>query len=103
MVYGCTHDEEVPLDVQGDYTLVISTAANRPSNTTAACGVIWLPAGPTAQTVVILRNMLPAPEFANAIQNATQGTELQTMGPSYPNGRYYTVSAFEQTGCNVSR
>ena len=103
VVYGCVHDDEVPLDDQGDYRVVISTAANRPANATRDCGVVWLPAGPTAQTVAILRNMLPAPEFANAIQNATQGTELQTMGPYYPSGRYFTVGAFEQTGCNVSR
>jgi hypothetical protein len=97
MVYACAHD------ARGDYTLVISTAANRPSNATAACGVVWLPAGPTPQTLLILRNMLPAPEFANAIQNAAQGTELQTMGAFYPVGQYYArVSDFEQTGCNAS-
>jgi hypothetical protein len=102
VVYGCAHDDEVPLDSQGNYRLVVSTAANRPTNATMGCGVIWLPVGPTPQAVVILRNMLPAPEFANAIQNATQGTELQTLGSYYPVGRYYSVSAFEQTGCNAS-
>ena len=46
--------------------------------------------------------MLPAPDFANAIQNATQGTESQTMGPYYPMGRYFAhVSEFEHTGCNT--
>jgi hypothetical protein len=104
LVYGCAHDDEVPLDAQGGYTLVISTAPNRPKNATTGCGVVWLPVGPAPQAVVILRNMLPAPDFANAIQNATQGTERQTMGPYYPAGRYYpTVSAFEETGCNVGR
>jgi hypothetical protein len=103
VVYGCAHDDEVPLDAQGNYTLVISTAANRPRNATMGCGVVWLPTGPTPQAVVILRNMLPAPDFTNAIQNSKQGTELQTMGPYYPVGRYYTVSAFEATGCNQSR
>jgi hypothetical protein len=103
MVYGCAHDDQVLLDADADYTLVISSAANRPTNATPACGVVWLPAGPTPQTVVILRNMLPAPDFANAIQNATQGTELQTMGPYYPVGQYYAhVSDFEQTGCRPS-
>jgi hypothetical protein len=100
LVYGCAHDDEVPLGARRTYRVVISTAANRPSNATAACGITWLPSGPTPQTVVILRNMLPAPSFANATQNARQGTEQQTMGPYYPVGRYYpTVSAFEQTGC----
>jgi hypothetical protein len=99
LVYGCAHDDEVPLH-RRQYRIVISTAANRPSNATASCGVTWLPAGPTPQTVVILRNMLPDPGFSGAIQNARQGTEQQTMGAYYPVGRYYpTVSAFEQTGC----
>jgi hypothetical protein len=103
LVYGCAHDDEVPLDAHGDYTLVVSTAANRPSNATIGCGVIWLPVGPAPQAVVILRNMLPAPDFANAIQRATQGTEPQTLGPYYPVGRYYGQrSAFEATGCNTS-
>ena len=101
-MYGCAHDDQVPLDAAGDYTLVISTAANRPANATMGCGAIWLPVGPAPQAVVILRNMLPAPDFANAIQNATQGSELQTMGPYYPVGRYFAhVSEFEGTGCNT--
>jgi hypothetical protein len=99
LVYGCAHDDEVPL-AHHDYRLVISTAANRPKNASARCGVTWLPTGPTPQTVLILRNMLPARDFANAIQNARQGTEQQTMGAFYPVGRYYpTVAAFEKTGC----
>ena len=102
VVYGCAHDDQVPLDAAGEYTVVISTAANRPANATMGCGAVWLPVGPAPQAVVILRNMLPAPDFANAIQNATQGTESQTMGPYYPMGRYFAhVSEFEHTGCNT--
>jgi hypothetical protein len=101
VVYGCAHDDEVPLASHRSYRFVISTAANRPRNANAGCGVTWLPTGPTPQAVVILRNMLPAAGFANAIQNATQGTEVQTLGPYYPLARYYpSVSAFEATGCH---
>jgi hypothetical protein len=63
--------------------------------------VAWLPAGPTPHSIVILRNMLPAPDFANAIQRAKQGSERQTLGPYYPTGAYYQqVSDFERLGCH---
>jgi len=101
MFYDCVRDDQVPLDSAGDYTIAISTAANRPANATAACGIAWLPAGPLPQTVLILRNMLPAPDFAGAVQRTTPGTERATMGDYYPIGRYYaTVADFERTGCH---
>ncbi len=100
MYYACVRDDQVPLDRSGDYTVVISTRANRPSNATAACGYTWLPAGPAPQAVLILRNMLPAPSFKQAIQRATPGTERQVMGPYYPQGTYYSsVAAFKKQGC----
>jgi hypothetical protein len=103
MFYDCVRDDHVPLDSQGDYTIVVSTAANRPANATAACGVAWLPAGPLPQTVLILRNMLPAPGFSAAVQHAAPGTERATMGPYYPVGRYYaSVADFERRGCPAS-
>jgi hypothetical protein len=44
--------------------------------------------------------MLPAPTFAQAIQNAEPGSEAETMGPYFPGGRYYATTAdFERTGC----
>lgn len=101
MYYACVRDDQVPRDRRGYYTVVISTAANRPSNARAACGYTWLPAGPAPQTVLILRNMLPAPGFKHAIQDVTAGVnERQVMGPYYPQGRYYSsVAEFEQRGC----
>lgn len=99
--YGCLVDEDMPVDANGDFTLVVSPAAARPSNATTACGVGWLPDGPDLQGILIMRNMLPDPSFAEAIQNATPGTEAQTLGPYYPTGRYYAnAAAYEQTGCH---
>jgi hypothetical protein len=101
MYYDCVNDDAVAVDANSVYTVAISTAANRPANATTACGVTWLPAGPTPQSIVILRNMLPAPDFPNAIQRAKQGTERQTLGPYYPSGTYYQqVSDFERLGCH---
>jgi hypothetical protein len=99
--YGCAVDEDVAVDKDGYFTVAISTAANRPANAVPQCGVAWLPWGPDPKGIVFLRNMLPSADFDQAVQNATPGTEQQTMGEYYPVGRYYsTPSDFEQqVGC----
>jgi hypothetical protein len=102
--FGCAHDEQIPLDRHGYYTIVISTAAARPSNATLACGVAWIPAGPLKRTELLMRNMLPSPGFKQAIQNVRVGHEQQDMGAYYPAGRYYASALdFEHTGCGGSR
>ncbi len=90
---GCVKDDDVTLDSQGYFTIVISTASNKPA--TAACpGIKWLPKGPTPSAPVILRNMLPDPAFAQAIQKIpAQGQEQATLGPYYPNGYYFDHAA----------
>jgi hypothetical protein len=101
MTYNCLVDKDIPLHRHRRFTLAISTAAARPANATARCGVAWLPAGPPGQTVVILRNMLPSPRFKRAIQNVQPGHEKPMMGRYYPNGHYYkTTGAFERLGCH---
>lgn len=101
MYYACVRDDQVRLDRHGYYTLVISTAANRPHNATAACGYTWLPTGPSPQAILILRNMLPSPRFIHAIQSASPGHERQVLGAYYPVGRYFAqVSDFERLGCH---
>jgi len=86
---GCVKDDDVTLDANGDYTIVISTEANRPQTANPSCGIEWLPKGPLPSAPIILRNMLPDPSFTQAIQNATQGTEVSTLGPYYPKGYYF--------------
>jgi hypothetical protein len=100
VTYGCDVDETVPVNSHRYFMIAISTAAARPANATAGCGVAWLPAGPPGQTLVIMRNMLPARGFKQAIQNVTPGSEKAMMGPYYPVGRYYQTTAdFEALGC----
>jgi hypothetical protein len=99
-VYACRQDDQIPTDNHGNYTIATSTTAARPKNATEACGVAWIPAGPLPQSILILRNMLPDPSFAEAIQNAKPGAEADTMGAYYPRGRYYATTAdFERQGC----
>lgn len=102
--YGCRQDDEFPVDAAGFYTVVISTAAARPRNATHACGYLWLPAGPEPQAIVILRNTLADPSFAEAIQRiGPRGTEAKTMREYYPRGTYYARTIdFERMGCQPS-
>jgi len=99
--YGCHEDDEFPTDSAGYYTVVMSTAAARPKNATERCGYTWLPTGPEPEAIVILRNTLADPSFAQAIQRiGAPGTEAATMGAYYPRGTYYARTIdFEALGC----
>ena len=49
---------------------------------------------------VVLRHMLPAPNFKNSLW-ATQrpGDERQALGPYFPETSYEAKAAFEARGC----
>ena len=107
----CLADRQVPLTRARDFTIVVSRAEDRPSNANAGCGVGWLDwgergdaAGRPDYGVLILRNMLPAADFAQAIQRVEQpGDEPQVMGPFFPQAEYGDKAAFESRGCAPSR
>jgi hypothetical protein len=103
--YGCVNDEDVQVGRDGYFTIAISTAANRPANATAACGISWLPWGLDPKGIAYMRNMLPDARFGHAVQDAAYGTEKQTLGAYYPAGTYYsTPRSFEQAlGCDPDR
>jgi hypothetical protein len=101
--YACLVDKDVPTDRNGYFTIAISTPADRPSDATARCGVAWLPYGPQPQTTVIMRNMLPAPDFPEAIQNAQPGTEQKTLGAYYPASSYYAAAGAFDSGVGCHR
>lgn len=88
-VIDCRSDDRVSVGPDGRYTIVVSTAAQRPDNARPECGVTWLPWGPQTQGLLIYRHMLPDPSFAQAIQHVPQpGGEQDTMGAYYPSGEY---------------
>jgi hypothetical protein len=99
--YGCLADDQVVTDAAADYTVVVSSAAGRPVNATPECGVNWLPAGPGSATLMILRNMLPDPSFAQAIQFVRHGHEAEDMAEFYPATTYMSTAEFEAQGCNT--
>jgi hypothetical protein len=89
---GCLRDDQVKLDSSGDYTIVVSQPASWPAAAAQACSgtVSWMPWGPQPEGVVLYRQMLPDPSFAQAIQNVAHGSEQQQMGPYYPGGQYFS-------------
>ena len=99
-VTDCTHDTKVPLDSNGWYTIVASTPADRPANTSAADGVAWLNWGSTAQDMLlILRNMLPADTFAHDVFEVPPGQPVApTMGDYAPLTATCDRATFEAGG-----
>ncbi len=100
-VIDCRSDDRVVVGPDGGYTIVVSTAEQRPANARPECGVTWLPWGPQTQGLLIYRHMLADPSFAQAIQNVPQpGAELDTMGDYYPSGEYLAGPGdFGTTAC----
>jgi hypothetical protein len=98
-VWACLADYQMVVNSQREYTVVVSTSSARPSNATARCGINWLPWGAAPDSLVIMRNMLPSPNFTQSVQNATAGHEPSDMGPYYPSSQYTTTAAVESLGC----
>jgi hypothetical protein len=99
---ACLADEQMKLDADGYFTVVVSDAAHRPARLGA--GDNWLPSGPFADTFVLVRQMLPAPDFAEAIELAPNPAEApRTMGAFYPATRICPVASFERDRCGLPR
>ena len=98
--FACLTDDVIVTDKAGNYTIVVSNTQNRPANATTSCGLNWLDWGPLSDTLLIVRNMLPAPSFLQAIQNVRIGSEAQDMGPYYPATTYTTASQVTALGCH---
>ncbi len=100
------YDEEIPLDPDGCYTIVISLPADRPGNAVNEKGVQWIKwpekgdgVGHVNDAKLILRHMLPSPDFTHSIQNVEiPGRESEVLGPYMPICRYMTREAFEALG-----
>jgi hypothetical protein len=110
-VMDCVFDEEMPTDQRGFFTVVISRAEDRPSNASQGCGRAWIEWSPRGDGedeplrdpdfgLLGMRNMLPDPSFAEAIQNTqTPGDERQVMGDYLPTVTYMSPADVENAGC----
>jgi hypothetical protein len=84
---GCLRDDQVATR-KGFFTIVISRPKDRPR-----CARNWLPWGPQPQGVVIYRHMLADPGFSGSIQQASYGSEQESMGDYFPSARYLKSSS----------
>lgn len=98
-VTDCAADYEVPLDAQSNYTVVISSPADRPANATAENGIAWLAWNSEYDGAVILREMLPASTFTHSALLTPVGYVLTRMGDYAPKASYCTRTAFEANNC----
>ncbi|MEQ9505561.1 MAG: hypothetical protein RLO80_04780 [Hyphomonas sp.] len=102
-VNDCLYDEEIPLDANGAYTVVVSRAEDRPRNAVPECGIAWLPMAENGDglfdedvTVVQIRHMLTAPDFERSVQRVYRQDDLETtMGPYLPRSQYLLPNAVE--------
>ncbi|NMO34377.1 hypothetical protein HG826_12380 [Streptomyces sp. GMY01] len=108
---GCRADFDTRLDADGTYTYVIGTEQQRAA-VESVPGVTFVPlsaATPTARHLLILRDMVADPGFAEAIQNVPTGSDpartAQVMGAYYPRTAYCALTALTAAGpsaCPVS-
>lgn len=106
-VVDCIDDSTLPLAQDRLYTLVVSRPEDRPSNARDDCGVAWLNwpeagdgAGHEDDMLLILRNMLPAPDFEFAVQRTRQPGDAPAVMQEYlPQAQYMSPGEFELLGC----
>ena len=98
-------DEQIPMDKDGYFNIVVSKAEDRPKLATQECGYAWLDwgrrgdfTGRDGQTVLVWRHTLPASGFGQSILAiAAAGREKEVMGAYLPVGQYFKDAAtFDQ-------
>lgn len=123
----CTYDQQVPLDQNGYYTIVVSRPEDRPANANTVCGVKWLDFGigegnyPPLSTVpnsgprnwistFYLRYMDSDPNWAQSPVRVPQPTTTdpanhvaETMGAYSPVAQYESQAQYEANGCDPPR
>ena len=98
--YGCVMDDQIPLAAGRRFTIVVTPVNDRPVNATRRCGIQWLPAGAAPDTILLERNMLPAPSFRHSVQLARYGHEQHDLGPYYPQASYRTLAEVSKISCH---
>ena len=115
-VASCLYDEQVAINPDGYYTMVSSLPSDRPINANDQCDIGYLPWSsdgdgfsiiPGRQNnatdgFLLMRNMLPADSFDNAIKNTSvPGDEAEVLGDYLPTIQYFTKAEFEALGCDA--
>jgi hypothetical protein len=102
--YGCRYDSQVKLDRYGYYTFVVGTEAQRAAIERIP-GATFLPfsaAHPADTHALYLRNIVPSPGFAEAIQNVPANesptSAAAVMGPYYPRAAFCSLATLAHDG-----
>lgn len=121
--WDCVHDEEVQLDENHNFLIVVTRPEDRPENARKECGVTWLNFGPGEGgpqsrggykgarpwvNAVYMRYMDPNKDWENSPANIPLPTlenpypqEAYVMGDYFPRSHYETTAEFESRGCPV--
>jgi hypothetical protein len=103
-------DMQVPLDEDGNYTIVYSRKEDRPANATLENGVAWIEWSPRGEGIdgpenradfgmLMLRFIANSPTWEQSPNKVTKpGMEEAVMGLYYPRGYYTTKAEFEAEG-----
>jgi hypothetical protein len=96
---ACVQDSEIVADADGDYTLVVSDEAHRPSNAVAAQGVSWLDAGPFLDGQLTFRMLLEDATLLRRLRTAVESEEVsEEIRPFVPRAVFCSRAAFENGG-----
>jgi hypothetical protein len=102
--YGCRNDTQTRLDDHGDYTYIVGTEAQR-ATIDSIPGATFLPfstSEPTTPHLLLLRDLLPGPSFAHAIQdvppNENPTSAGTVMGPYYPKATICPLATLARQG-----
>jgi len=113
--WDCVYDEQVPLDENGGYTLVVSKPEDRPRNAKEECGVKWIDFGkgegeyPGARSwvnFVYMRFMDANPDWTESPANVPPPSatnpypqDAYIMKEYFPVAHYETKVQYESHGC----
>jgi hypothetical protein len=121
-IYGCVMDDQVALDRNRDYVILVSRPEDRPSNARPECGVTWQARGPEEPQEILIRWLSVYPDHASnpyvptdelvpwstgSWSEDTYNPDLVgknrpgVMGPYHPVLHYMSRQEFEALGCPV--
>jgi len=95
---GCLVDRDMTLQSDGTFTAVISSDTGQPATANSANGYNWLNWGPTSDVFVVMRQILPRPDFAGNYQlaiNAPNEPVSATLGLWAPDITYCDPTTFD--------
>lgn len=98
----CALENELAVDDEGRYTIVVTTPENRPEGATADHGVTWFDWGPFLDGTISFRAGLRGDPFAAALETALTGGEVAPeVEPFLPDATYCDPSVFDAGGAGA--